>query len=233
MRKRFDPLGEELAALLRQRRTMQADDAADFRELARLDPGRASWLDIGQAYQALPGLAHSLQGRAPLLGVDAHRLNLPRKEGAVRNRHQVERVRRTSSATAGVCAADSGLHLLLLHRVHSSSCVPSVPDRLFVPILGWAGVFQANMGICRSPATQPGYTFAPGPPNHHSHSNYARTNAVHIDQLSTAELQSQLATLEQQYAKLKGLGLALDLTRGKPCTEQVALADGLDGILAG
>ncbi|MCB1698759.1 MAG: aminotransferase class I/II-fold pyridoxal phosphate-dependent enzyme [Pseudomonadales bacterium] len=56
---------------------------------------------------------------------------------------------------------------------------------------------------------------------------------MHIDQLSTAELQSQLATLEQQYDKLKGLGLALDLTRGKPCTEQVALADGLDGILQG
>jgi DNA-binding transcriptional MocR family regulator len=56
---------------------------------------------------------------------------------------------------------------------------------------------------------------------------------VHIDQLSVAELATQLETLQQQYNALKDLGLALDLTRGKPCTEQVALSDALDGILAG
>ncbi len=54
-----------------------------------------------------------------------------------------------------------------------------------------------------------------------------------IDQLSVAELATQLDTLQQQYDALKGLKLALDLTRGKPCTEQVALSDALDGILAG
>ena len=57
--------------------------------------------------------------------------------------------------------------------------------------------------------------------------------AVHIDQLSTAELQQQLASLETQYEELGKLDLALDLTRGKPSSEQVALSDALDGILAG
>lgn len=56
---------------------------------------------------------------------------------------------------------------------------------------------------------------------------------MHIDQLSVAELAAQLESLQQQYDALKGLNLALDLTRGKPCTEQVALSDALDGILAG
>jgi DNA-binding transcriptional MocR family regulator len=56
---------------------------------------------------------------------------------------------------------------------------------------------------------------------------------VHIDQLSTTELQTQLAALQEQYDRLKGLGLALDLTRGKPCAEQLALADALDGVLQG
>jgi DNA-binding transcriptional MocR family regulator len=56
---------------------------------------------------------------------------------------------------------------------------------------------------------------------------------VHIDQLSAAELATQLDSLQQQYDALKARKLALDLTRGKPCTEQVALSDRLDGILAG
>ena len=56
---------------------------------------------------------------------------------------------------------------------------------------------------------------------------------MHIDQLSAAELQTQLTSLQAQYEQLKSLELALDLTRGKPCTEQVALSDALDGILAG
>ena len=56
---------------------------------------------------------------------------------------------------------------------------------------------------------------------------------MHIDQIPTTELQSQLASLQAQYDKLKDLGLALDLTRGKPCAEQVALSDALDGILGG
>jgi DNA-binding transcriptional MocR family regulator len=54
---------------------------------------------------------------------------------------------------------------------------------------------------------------------------------VHIDQLSSAELQQRLASLQAQYQQLGQKGLALDLTRGKPCDEQVALSDELDGIL--
>lgn len=56
---------------------------------------------------------------------------------------------------------------------------------------------------------------------------------MHIDQLSAADLASQLDALQGQYGKLKALNLSLDLTRGKPGTEQVALADALDGILQG
>ena len=56
---------------------------------------------------------------------------------------------------------------------------------------------------------------------------------MHIDQQSVAELAAQLETLQQQYHALKSRNLSLDLTRGKPCTEQVALSDALDGILAG
>lgn len=53
------------------------------------------------------------------------------------------------------------------------------------------------------------------------------------DQRSSTELQGQLSALQEQYDRLRRLGLALDLTRGKPCTGQVALSDGLDGILQG
>ena len=56
---------------------------------------------------------------------------------------------------------------------------------------------------------------------------------MHIDQLSGTELATQLENLQQQYEALKGLNLSLDLTRGKPSTEQVALSDALDGILSG
>jgi DNA-binding transcriptional MocR family regulator len=56
---------------------------------------------------------------------------------------------------------------------------------------------------------------------------------VHIDQLSVAELSTQLDSVLKQYNALQKLNLALDLTRGKPCSEQVALSDALDGILQG
>ncbi len=56
---------------------------------------------------------------------------------------------------------------------------------------------------------------------------------MHIDTLSTAELQQQLTSLESRYEDLRKLELTLDLTRGKPCSEQVALSDPLDGILQG
>ncbi len=56
---------------------------------------------------------------------------------------------------------------------------------------------------------------------------------MHIDQLSDSELAAQLEPLQRQYEALKGMNLKLDLTRGKPCNEQVALSDALDGILEG
>ena len=56
---------------------------------------------------------------------------------------------------------------------------------------------------------------------------------MNIDQLSSHALQSELTALLAQYDALGAKGLALDLTRGKPCTAQVELSDGLDGILQG
>lgn len=54
-----------------------------------------------------------------------------------------------------------------------------------------------------------------------------------IDHMSEPELSGQLGDLRQQYEALRGLDLSLDLTRGKPNKEQLALSDALDGILAG
>ncbi|MEH6634406.1 MAG: aminotransferase class I/II-fold pyridoxal phosphate-dependent enzyme [Halioglobus sp.] len=47
------------------------------------------------------------------------------------------------------------------------------------------------------------------------------------------ELTTQLESLQQQYNDLINLDLSLDLTRGKPCTQQVELSNALDGILDG
>ncbi len=56
---------------------------------------------------------------------------------------------------------------------------------------------------------------------------------VHIDELTPEQLQQQAEQLEQRYTAFAEQGLKLDLTRGKPCTEQVALSNALDGILQG
>lgn len=56
---------------------------------------------------------------------------------------------------------------------------------------------------------------------------------MHIDQLSVSDMESQLETLKTEYNRLQSLNLSLDLTRGKPGTEQVALSNALDGILDG
>ena len=42
-----------------------------------------------------------------------------------------------------------------------------------------------------------------------------------------------LEALEAAHAALRAQDLALDLTRGKPSPDQLALSDRLDGILAG
>lgn len=56
---------------------------------------------------------------------------------------------------------------------------------------------------------------------------------MHIEQLSAEEAAGQLAQAEADYRALAARGLSLDLTRGKPGAEQVALSDALDGILGG
>ncbi|MBT4518680.1 MAG: aminotransferase class I/II-fold pyridoxal phosphate-dependent enzyme [Halieaceae bacterium] len=56
---------------------------------------------------------------------------------------------------------------------------------------------------------------------------------MNIDQFSTTELQSELARLQAEYGLLRRKNLNLDLTRGKPGTEQLALSSALDGILRG
>lgn len=56
---------------------------------------------------------------------------------------------------------------------------------------------------------------------------------MHIDQASEAELKELLNTLYEQYEQLAERKLGLDLTRGKPGAEQVALSNALDGILDG
>ena len=44
---------------------------------------------------------------------------------------------------------------------------------------------------------------------------------------------NDLASLTRQYEEIRDRGLKLDLTRGKPSAEQLALSDGIDGILNG
>ena len=56
---------------------------------------------------------------------------------------------------------------------------------------------------------------------------------MHIEQASHEQLQSELAALEMRYAQLADQQLALDLTRGKPGSEQLDLSVQLDGILQG
>ena len=50
---------------------------------------------------------------------------------------------------------------------------------------------------------------------------------------SRQELADLLTALEADFNAMKARGLALDLTRGKPASEQLALSEALDGILEG
>ena len=47
------------------------------------------------------------------------------------------------------------------------------------------------------------------------------------------QMKLNIESLQAEYDRLKSQGLNLNLTRGKPSTEQVALSDDLDGILEG
>ena len=52
-------------------------------------------------------------------------------------------------------------------------------------------------------------------------------------QLPAAEVERMRAEAEARHAQFRGAALKLDLTRGKPATDQLDLSDALDGILAG
>ena len=54
-----------------------------------------------------------------------------------------------------------------------------------------------------------------------------------LDGPSHESLVARERALSAEYESLKGAGLALDLTRGKPSPEQVALSDALDDVLGG
>ncbi|CAH0992272.1 Putative aminotransferase/MSMEI_6121 [Sinobacterium norvegicum] len=56
---------------------------------------------------------------------------------------------------------------------------------------------------------------------------------MNLQSASREQLQAFEAELSQQYDTYQAAGLNLDLTRGKPSTEQVALSNNLDGILSG
>jgi aspartate/methionine/tyrosine aminotransferase len=56
---------------------------------------------------------------------------------------------------------------------------------------------------------------------------------VDLTAASKEQLSALQTGLEQQFQALKQAGLKLDLTRGKPSSDQLALSESLDGILAG
>jgi DNA-binding transcriptional MocR family regulator len=56
---------------------------------------------------------------------------------------------------------------------------------------------------------------------------------LNIQSLSTEQLQSLEQELTKEYESYQAQDLKLDLTRGKPSSEQLSLSDSLDGILSG
>lgn len=56
---------------------------------------------------------------------------------------------------------------------------------------------------------------------------------MQIDTASAESLRAREAELSEQYQQFQAAGLSLDLTRGKPSSDQLDLAAGMDSILAG
>ena len=50
-------------------------------------------------------------------------------------------------------------------------------------------------------------------------------------EMSREALENELAALNKEYAEIKESGMKLDISRGKPCTEQLNLSDGLLNVL--
>lgn len=59
------------------------------------------------------------------------------------------------------------------------------------------------------------------------------TLILQLDTASTEQLRQWHDQLRREYDAIKAAGLKLDLTRGKPSPEQLALSDALDGMLQG
>ena len=58
-----------------------------------------------------------------------------------------------------------------------------------------------------------------------------RQETVRYDEMSREELQQELESLKKEYRKMQGLELHLDMSRGKPCIEQLDLSMGLMEVL--
>lgn len=56
---------------------------------------------------------------------------------------------------------------------------------------------------------------------------------MYLDNMSNAELEAEVARLEDEYEGHRAAGLDLDITRGKPSIPQLELSSALDGILDG
>ena len=54
---------------------------------------------------------------------------------------------------------------------------------------------------------------------------------MHLNQTTPEQLHEWHSSLSDQYQTLQKADLNLDLTRGKPSSEQLSLSDALDGIL--
>lgn len=63
------------------------------------------------------------------------------------------------------------------------------------------------------------------------HPLHIEDNQLYLDTADTAQCQQWERELTEQYEALKKRGLNLDITRGKPSNEQLALSDAMDGIL--
>jgi len=52
-------------------------------------------------------------------------------------------------------------------------------------------------------------------------------------EMTRNQLAAELQNLSDEYEKIKAQGIKLDISRGKPCTEQLNLSDGLLNVLQG
>ena len=50
-------------------------------------------------------------------------------------------------------------------------------------------------------------------------------------EMTVEELESELESLKAQYKKVQALGMSLDMSRGKPCQEQLDLSMGMMDVL--